>query len=64
MFKASDDTSIFTWTGGPLKTKDQPGRTTHDNGWPNMQHMKSLIIAPGLLQIGCQLESIISIYYN
>jgi hypothetical protein len=32
-----DDTSIFVWTGGSLKIKDQPGRTTYDDDGPNLR---------------------------
>jgi hypothetical protein len=42
-----DDTSIFAWTRGPLKIKDQAGRTAHEDIGPNKQHMKSLIVTPG-----------------
>jgi hypothetical protein len=44
---ASDNTSIFTWTRGPLKINDQTGRTSHKDVGPNKQHMKSLIVTPG-----------------
>jgi hypothetical protein len=32
---ASDDTSIFTWTRGPLNIKDQTGKLTHKEIEPN-----------------------------
>jgi hypothetical protein len=44
---ASDDTSIFAWTGGPLKIKGQTDRITHEDIRPNKQHMKSPIVTPG-----------------
>jgi hypothetical protein len=43
---ASDDTSIFAQTRGPLKIKDQTGTTTHKDVGPNKQQMKSPIITP------------------
>jgi hypothetical protein len=42
--RANDDTLIFSSLGGPLKTKDQPSRTTHDDVRSNKQHMNSPII--------------------
>jgi hypothetical protein len=44
---ASDDISIFAWTRGPLKIKDQTCRTTHKDVEPNKQHMKSSIVTLG-----------------
>jgi hypothetical protein len=32
---ASDDTSIFTWTRGPLNIKDQAGKSVHKEVGPN-----------------------------
>jgi hypothetical protein len=44
--RASDDTSIFARVEGPLKIKDQAGRTTHEDVEPSKQHIKSLIVTP------------------
>jgi hypothetical protein len=41
---ASDNTSFFTRTRGPLKIKDQIGRITHKDVGPNKQHMNSPIV--------------------
>jgi hypothetical protein len=42
-----DDTSIFTWTGHPLKIKDQMDRIVHKDIEPNNQHMNSWIVTLG-----------------
>jgi hypothetical protein len=42
-----DDTSNFACTGGPLKNKDQIGRTTHEDVGSNKQYKKSLIVTAG-----------------
>jgi hypothetical protein len=41
-----DDTSIFVQIRGPLKIKDQAGRTSHKDVRPNKQHVKSPIVTP------------------
>jgi hypothetical protein len=42
-----DNTSIFAWTRGPLKIKDQAARIAHEDVGPSMYHMKSPIITLG-----------------
>jgi hypothetical protein len=42
-----DDTSKFACTGGPLKNKDQIGRTAHEDVRSNKQYKKSLIVTAG-----------------
>jgi hypothetical protein len=41
-----EDTSIFARTRGPLKIKNQVGRTAYEDVGPNKQHKKSPIITP------------------